>query len=523
MLWDYKKNGSRFKFCKSNGLHEARTRRVQQAIDNLRQRVANFLKVPVASLTTSLPPRGMNPETIMLVRIVHTWTFHESVIRCRPSEFNGNVATENEYVIGLKRDSDQVQESDLAEILGHGDFKIQATGLREINGSYKWVEDKLTSAQLEETMLSFATETSMQLVWFTDGDTQCFSVESSLLNCSDFAVLAEKLRERLPKVQERVLVETKKRRGKGERSCGKWRFGKTGSKGKEWTSFQSTAETKLSNKKWKSLHEQHKIFAKMHSTGLYCILRHGSACTSSFTVGTAGASLSDVDIADMFFTASSHVKQQRSSSAKVRQQIAFKRAEAQSGSIMKENIPLGARLLSVLASGRRKEHSVLVENDDINLKIKPDYDTTNLARRWKSFPADNAVYVDGNSAVASALPLGGADIQLGICAQTLEVRGGGMKVEGLTLLPQGPLFFLLCRLSFGLISNQQSLDTVDLVEHCKAWVDTYESSFEGDQISDSIKAAIVFHTQCMNMGEELRLFPLKREQLLGVFQPFIDA
>jgi hypothetical protein len=116
------------------------------------------------------------------------------------------------------------------------------------------------------------------------------------------------------------------------------------------------------------------------------------------------------------------------------------------------DIPEGARLLSVLASGRRKGHSIQFscleteesyKDDSAYLEVSLNRDQTQISQRWKQFGSNNNVYVNENSVPAAAVSRWGPIEVFACCANTLEVRGGGLRVEGLTLLPPGRLFVLL--------------------------------------------------------------------------------
>ena len=134
------------------------------------------------------------------------------------------------------------------------------------------------------------------------------------------------------------------------------------------------------------------------------------------------------------------------------------------------DIPEGARLLSVLASSRRNQHSVILcdDNDGDNkgngagdknfVEVSLDRKETKLSERWKRFGTNRKVYVPVNCVPAFAQPLGGASELFACCANTLEVSGGGLRVECLTILPPGRLFVLLAFLTFGMQPFSLPLD-----------------------------------------------------------------
>jgi hypothetical protein len=107
------------------------------------------------------------------------------------------------------------------------------------------------------------------------------------------------------------------------------------------------------------------------------------------------------------------------------------------------------------------------------------------------------VYVETNSVPASAVPLDLEDVLYCACANSLEVKGGGFKVEGLTLLPAGNLFYHLCKLTFGLQSGVKIKSTKD--------------------INRRIQMASKFHQSSMDLGERIECFPDKIRELICIF------
>jgi hypothetical protein len=185
-------------------------------------------------------------------------------------------------------------------------------------------------------------------------------------------------------------------------------------------------------------------------------------------------------------------------------------------------IPEGARLLTVLASGRRREHVVKVtstisngstDEEEKEVDIKLNVDDTKLSTRWKKDGTDSMVYVNENSVPASALPVNATEPIYCCCANTLEVKGGGMRAEGLTILPTGRLFLLLCRITFGQF-NRKQLQDGRLEETCFQWLAYYKklqnpkyspSAIETEEWGRRIRM-VAFHESSMELWEELVCF-----------------
>ena len=219
------------------------------------------------------------------------------------------------------------------------------------------------------------------------------------------------------------------------------------------------------------------------------------------------------------------------------------------------DIPEGARLLSVLASGRRKEHSIRFspldpentkkgrrdEKDNTEfLEVSLNRDESKISQRWRQFGSHSSVYVAENSVPASAMSMLGPIEVFACCANTLEVRGGGLRVEGLTLLPPGRMFMLLSFLSFGLQpypedqgkmfleEGNEGKDGPSPLSKALRWVNEWDelvADIEGapSQVSpdidrvERILGARTFHRSCADLGESLVCHPDKVRSLCKVF------
>ena len=174
-----------------------------------------------------------------------------------------------------------------------------------------------------------------------------------------------------------------------------------------------------------------------------------------------------------------------------------------------ECIPEAARLLSVIASGRRQknQHLIKIPLDDtsnpgicgiLDVHLEPSH--TKITDRWKRIDSNQMVYVEPNSVTASAVPLNGTDIIYCACANTLEVNGGALRADGLTLLPAGKLFYRLCKVAFGI---QNDTDTM-----CDG---------DTNEVKRRIAEAAKFHQSSMDLEEQLFCFPDKIKELLSIF------
>ena len=244
------------------------------------------------------------------------------------------------------------------------------------------------------------------------------------------------------------------------------------------------------------------------------------------------------------------------------------------------DIPEGARLLSVLATGqRRSAHAVRVvdtPNGDIRnqkekkkrrngsdaedggevaiIEVQLDKEVTNITQRWKRLGTDLAVFVPEYTVPASATSL--SQTLFACCSNALEVKGGGIRVEGLTVLPPNPMFLLLSLMTFGLLPNISILelfknsstdcgeDEDTVVRKGMKWLmnrvekpkgkgrhhstDAYYATRSYDHVDNEnsritedaiqqLQMAVEFHKSCFDMGEELICFPDKIQVLCKIF------
>lgn len=210
-----------------------------------------------------------------------------------------------------------------------------------------------------------------------------------------------------------------------------------------------------------------------------------------------------------------------------------------------ECMPEGARLLSVLGTLRRKDVIKLViddnnagcvtflraeskegdtakrndnstqqgetEENELEICLEKGY---NIAFRWNRFNSNDSVIVDANSVPASAIPANGSGKMYCVCANTLELRNGALRAEGLTLLPLGKEFLLLSRISFGLF-QESHVEDGSIAAVSVAWAKCAKSRRQ--MLSERVMLAVNFHLSSVELGESLECFPRKVSELLSIF------
>jgi hypothetical protein len=112
---------------------------------------------------------------------------------------------------------------------------------------------------------------------------------------------------------------------------------------------------------------------------------------------------------------------------------------------MVDNIPVGARVLEALACGYHKKHVILLSQDSGEKQVLVELELpreTRFVDNWKNLFTNCKMFVDNSSIPASVCDMNG-DVLYASCANYLELKGGGARVDGLTLIPSDCNFVAL--------------------------------------------------------------------------------
>ena len=539
-------------------MQATRLRRLSSTCKNLRQRVADFFKVDEAVVRLKQPPTLLPHAMITILRCIQAWVFNETIIECNPAKFLSGISPDG-MEVKLKSPSDHVTSDLLNEILDPDRHQFRLEGLIEIvqEGNFSYQGDfsvKDAANLLQQRFISYAAEKGLQVVMFWDKDTVVAYISDDVALEKISAETMKVLRTTLAESVVVAIRATGKRRGVGERSCGLWVIeeekSETPGEYKPFNVFRS----KPSNRPKKMSALVSKLMGNIRAAtsvkGLLCDFsgskkKDSSANAFRLTTLNVKEAVSDRDLKDLLSALHVDVARQHEKAGK--QTLFFPHVQSSplgsgtrssphgyltyAGSSWErpllECIPEGARLLSILASSRRREHVVILnpkavsegEDDDDNesetFELYPDVDQTKISSRWKRFNCGSTVYIQENSVPGSALPRKENQILICCAANTLEIKGGAVKAEGLTLLPPGRLFFLLTRLTFGLF-DKENLTSGTLIDKCTQWLQRTEENVD-QNLQRRLQMAIEFHEAAKALGEELTCFPEMIRRLVAVF------
>lgn len=563
MLWEFERVSNKQAWCWKNGIAFARVRRLASTCQNLRTRVADHSRIPQEKLRMLQPPTFMPHAKLTVLRIIQVWVFHETLIECHPKKFSKGIDGKN-FTLELRRQSGQIKEFHLNQVLTpeRHTYRLHSNAEIHQNGHFTPVDDLALEnrsffSAFEDRIFSFGVEKEFNLIWFMDENNLTVFVDETVVSRDDFKTILEKLEDRLDSTYVEPVGNDGIRRGRKERPCGLWKKKSAenfhaGSKG--FRLFAYIAKLPSKNKT-KSLNFQLDDYLRCSSSlkGLSCefLAKPLKKPERPFKLVCRGnvEVVKEQDLKDLFATP---YVVSISKAKNDKQTVVFSDVHAKTLAIEQSSlegpsswnrpllhcIPEGIRLLSVLASSRRREHIVrfdsLPENEEKKsqdeedaIDIYPEPSQTKISGRWTRFNSGTPVYVAENSVPATALPFNGCSILYAVCANTLEVRGGGLKAEGLTLLPPGRLFLLLCRLSFGLFQTDSAED--NFVEKCLGWVlsdleenDKASSPRDRERLlldwTERVEKALHYNKIAASIGEALCCLPENVRLLLAIFE-----
>jgi len=587
-LWEYVSDGSRlYPFCKKHNLAPKRWQQVISSRNSLRRRVADFLGIHEEKLEVQLPPWDMPHEKLVILRILKVWVFSESIVECSPSKLQ--FSHDGSVALSIKgKSSISLEESHLDQILDPQQHpfsivernEIEQTGVFQAEGPFSFpqfvqgFESRLLSYLSEKNINAALCYSNEELYLYIEKKKSPDKEPPEFLNT--FAALLN--------FQDRYAydVTNKKRRGICERASGIWTVvgapitDNPFTRQKEFLRIdmnQNEVGGEFENTRASLIHEflgydsKSKMIWHLFTQKQSKKQKKKTSSSQPFSVTTIGEcrKISNNDLEDLLGRKPLSVSTNTRNSA---QSIVLRQAPTLPQRKVKsfreplfKDVPESARILAMLASSQRKgkRHVLKIPRDGQNMESEETYDFAmkeneiDISFRWRRLDTANPVYVD-DSVPASAIHT--TNDLFAVAANGLELRSGGLRVEGLTLLPPNPLFLLLSHLSFGLeISNPLSWastinggggDDKKKISRSYAWlvkraIKVYKTnSNRGDQVilnippaadqtglqqevyqeedlKNRLEQAVAFHESASSMGEKLVCFPEKIRELCKLY------
>ena len=503
LLFDFERCNNRHAFCKRHGLSFARISRLASTRDNLRQRVASYLGKDFSSLALRKPPRAMEPSKIIALRILKTWMFYDGIVKL-PSLVKGRPVKNDSCAIQIK--GGIVDETHLEQVLDHDrhKFTLNSEGYLIFNGAFSPVQMDYQPAELvplefEERLLSFSIERSCNFI---------VSKIGGIINLYVDHAKKEKISDLIDagfSFEGEIVCTMKNARGGGD--CSLWRAQYTEAssyESKKFVKYGISETLKRVKKILKQLRDS--MRSQALRSGLNTIILDIRKATGGplivYSYGSNDFKISKADFVQLFRTPD--VKVQKSGSSALRQSILFEETveEGTDQCIISRNKPEGARILLALASGRRSKQCIRFKsttNNEIEQNAAEYLDVvlgeTYNKNRWIWTETGKSAMLDSNN-IPATIECQQNDMYA-CSGNILELNGGRVLAEGITMLPGGEAFLNLAKECIG-ISN--------LDNYC-------------DELEEHGFAAEAFHEYFVQTiaGADLRYFPNAVNLLCKVF------
>ena len=555
LLHAYSSCKDKKQFCWKHKVVASRMGHLHGTIESLKRRVAERLGVSPQALEIESPPY-QNETKLNILRILQCWMFYDTMIVQSPSKSSIKAVG---GAVSIKLDGPPISRHHLAQILDEDrhPYELSSEGKSSMQGTFQLVfsdleERALYLSSFEIRFVSLMLENQIDLSFYVIGNSLTIFVSSDVWEKPGSKLRDYIIRNIAVRITEVSYLQNSiggNQRGRRGRACGLWHPSTRDELLASDVSLPLKRVVCLSSlAKKKEIKGFKQIMDKDISTMIDSSLKIGiteEKTRTSFSVTTSGQcrQISQIDLCDLFVAPDLVVNAGESTCRQVLKFLRFqsdvrKDAPRHSRPLIKD-APEGARVMSVLASERRRTTFIRFsdgDNDqftDVNL---PKNFTIN-GSKWKR-KNGGMVFVPENC-VPAAVILTDDNVELfGCCANTLELRGGACRVEGITLLPQGRLFVGLALLAFGVNPKTGSLiDTSEINDYIeeekKDPGSGLQSSSTVDEVWRWIKErdkfsldqperwrvieALNFHADCMQLGETLECQPDKIRALCALF------
>jgi hypothetical protein len=166
-------------------------------------------------------------------------------------------------------------------------------------------------------------------------------------------------------------------------------------------------------------------------------------------------------------------------------------------------IPEGERLLQAVALGCHSELEISIQRG--------------FGSGWKRYGVGGGVMLDPIGVPGLAIPVTQSGMLYCVCANTLLLQNGGIRAEGLTLLPQGEEFLLLSLYSFGIFPDGDDETIESIADRAIMRMKSSLDKEKRSKLMDSLLGALSFHLSAIELGESLEFPPQKIIELLAIF------
>lgn len=420
LLYDFDHSKNRSSFCKNYSVSFPRINRLASTRDNLRLRVAKCLGKEVSNLCLTLPPRDMCPSKLNCLRIIKLWIFNDAILKIGRSS---NTLNDDQYTVHLK--GDEINNTHLEQIFEKDRHSVTLENhtRTSFNGSFKPVDidgenNALVALEFEKRLLSYTLDKDCDIaVSKIDSSFSVYILDKHKESAIHLLDQSFKLQEMINNCESNENVFFK---------------------------YSSRSRSKHAKNKLNALKEGLRQFSSTTNINVFIIdIPKGNG--GSFNISYEGpSSMQQMDLRKLFRTP--HLKFQKNRSC--RQTLTFPKKKEIDDSLslnITQNLPEGARLLHAIVAGRYKNPVVRFQhtpssdcedNDDaylqVSLGVKP------RGNKWKWTETNEAALLDFDSIPATTSPQ--SHDMFAVCGNILELKGGCVRAEGVSILPGHSLF-----------------------------------------------------------------------------------
>lgn len=508
LLWDYNQISSskRHQFAKENAVSLPRLNSILSTRKNLQLRVSSHLEVPLVSLCSKQSPREMTSSKLTVLRLIKTWIFHDSLIALSPNKKRMDTGA-----FSLKLQGNPVNKSQFRSILDCDSFHLDSMGEVRYKGRHEatsidYVPLVLDAKAFEARLLSLVIEKNVKVLCHRASDwIYLYSITAdvigkmqSMLQFDDDVYVTESMES------HRNISNHKGWRG---RICGTWKV--LGSTSRETPDAVLTTDD---DNRINISCQRYNLGSILHAKRKYKVLASSLLpFRSQFDIVFIEADPSKThgpieilhysrthniyfeasELKDLFSTP--HIRLQ-TVHTKYSQELVFGENKeiihtksSHKGWFETTQAPWEVRLLTALACSQRTYRKPFLslpkavedgegqlfqnqdddKNDTTNLSFSIiSFDVENLRGQWKWVETEGNAVVDRMSIPATITPQ--IHVVYACCGNILELKGGAILAENLTILPPSENFVSLAFTCFGLPPPMHSSGTdEDSLEFCR--------------------------------------------------------
>lgn len=553
LLHEYSISKDRSQFIWKHRVSGTRMRHLYGTVQSLKQRVAEHLRIDSELL--EVESRPLNHSKINILRILQVWIFRDTIIVQKPAKRTTEVIDGG---MSITLTGPQITRQHLNQILDEQrhKFEILNTGKIYMQGSFRASSGAFTEQAFDTRFASHALEKNIDISSYFRQTTQKFFVPGEIWHNAKDKVVIGVGNIALLSIDKIFLQQISgvNKRGVRGRACGAWQpHAGDGASASNDNTLQVKCVVILTfflpdakQRKILGSFVENTYLTNAARSSLFCSITKTYTKTS-FSLSFEGEchTVSKTDLCDMFAAPDLAA----STSGSIQQSITFPRVETSTENNLYpliEDAPEGARLMTVLASTRRKDNFIRFNDGRVGHEgsvakyidvVLPKNISIN-GNKWKKKDSRGNVFVQENCVPAAALPIT-YDLEIfGCCANTLELRGGACRVEGITLLPPGRTFVGLALLAcgvnprtgisrvsdFAIPPEEDKYKDNEYVEDVMNAIveDGWDWMKENDRhsnLSDRWRAfeALQFHSECLQLGETLECQPELIKNLCELF------